>query len=167
MNDDMLDGMASEAVNKGGRPTIYNEEVSQDICRLLMVGKSLRKICDLEGMPSITTVMRWLSEDKGTFREQYAHARDIQAEYLLDEMIDIADDSINDYEIVDGQERVNHEHLNRSKLRIDARKWVIEKQAPKKYGSKQQIDHTTGGKEIKAGLGHFYGRGDDDYEGDT
>lgn len=167
MANEALDSVEVVEVDKGGRPTIYSEEVSQDICRLLMTGNSLRKICKLDDMPSITTVMRWLAEDKGKFREQYAHARDIQAEYLLDEMIDIADDSINDYEIVEGQERVNHEHLNRSKLRIDARKWVIEKQSPKKYGSKQQIDHTTGGKEIKSGLGHFYGRGNDDGDSDT
>ena len=52
-------------------------------------------------------------------------------------------------------------------MRIDTRKWNIEKLAPKRYGSKQQIDHTTGGKEIKSGLGHFYGRGDDEGDSDT
>ena len=35
------------------------------------------------------------------------------------------------------------------------------------YSDKQDVDHTTGGKEIKAGLGHFYGRGDDDGDSDT
>ena len=30
-----------------------------------------------------------------------------------------------------------------------------------------KVDHTTNGKEIKSGLGHFYGRGDDDGDSDT
>ena len=142
MNDDMLDGMVSEEVNKGGRPTIYSEELAQVICESLMVGMSLRKICELDGMPAISTVMQWLASGKDGFMEQYAHARQVQAEYLLDELIDIADDSADDYEIVNGEERLNQEHIQRAKLRIDTRKWNIEKLAPKKYGAKQQLEHT-------------------------
>ena len=142
MNDDMLDGMVSEEANKGGRPTIYSEELAQVICESLMVGMSLRKICELDGMPAISTVMQWLASGKDGFMEQYAHARQVQAEYLLDELIDIADDSADDYEIVNGEERLNQEHIQRAKLRIDTRKWNIEKLAPKKYGAKQQLEHT-------------------------
>ncbi|MDP4545850.1 hypothetical protein Q8P09_12270 [Psychrobacter faecalis] len=140
MNDDMLDGMVSEEVNKGGRPTIYSEGLAQVICESLMVGMSLRKICELDGMPAISTVMQWLASGKDGFMEQYAHARQVQAEYLLDELIDIADDSADDYEIVNGEERLNQEHIQRAKLRIDTRKWNIEKLAPKRYGVKQQIE---------------------------
>lgn len=140
MNDDTPCGVMSE--NKGGRPTIYSEELAQVICESLMVGMSLRKICELDGMPAISTVMQWLASGKDGFMEQYAHARQVQAEYLLDELIDIADDSADDYEIVNGEERLNQEHIQRAKLRIDTRKWNIEKLAPKKYGAKQQLEHT-------------------------
>lgn len=140
MNDDTSHGVVSE--NKGGRPTIYSEELAQVICESLMVGMSLRKICELDGMPAISTVMQWLASGKDGFMEQYAHARQVQAEYLLDELIDIADDSVDDYEIVNGEERLNQEHIQRAKLRIDTRKWNIEKLAPKKYGAKQQLEHT-------------------------
>lgn len=140
MNDDTSHGVVSE--NKGGRPTIYSEELAQVICESLMVGMSLRKICELDGMPAISTVMQWLASGKDGFMEQYAHARQVQAEYLLDELIDIADDSADDYEIVNGEERLNQEHIQRAKLRIDTRKWNIEKLAPKKYGAKQQLEHT-------------------------
>lgn len=142
MNDDMPCGVVNEEVNKGGRPTIYSEELAQVICESLMVGMSLRKICELDGMPAISTVMQWLASGKDGFMEQYAHARQVQAEYLLDELIDIADDSADDYEIVNGEERLNQEHIQRAKLRIDTRKWNIEKLAPKKYGAKQQLEHT-------------------------
>lgn len=140
MKDDTSHGVVSE--NKGGRPTIYSEELAQVICESLMVGMSLRKICELDGMPAISTVMQWLASGKDGFMEQYAHARQVQAEYLLDELIDIADDSADDYEIVNGEERLNQEHIQRAKLRIDTRKWNIEKLAPKKYGAKQQLEHT-------------------------
>ena len=141
MTNEALDSVVSDDINKGGRPTIYSEELAQVICESLMVGMSLRKICELDGMPAISTVMQWLASGKDGFMEQYAHARQVQAEYLLDELIDIADDSANDYEIVNGEERLNQEHIQRAKLRIDTRKWNIEKLAPKRYGNKQQIDH--------------------------
>ncbi|WP_286707975.1 hypothetical protein [Psychrobacter sp. UBA2514] len=140
MTNEALDSVVSEDINKGGRPTIYSEELAQVICESLMVGMSLRKICELDGMPAISTVMQWLASGKDGFMEQYAHARQVQAEYLLDELIDIADDSADDYEIVNGEERLNQEHIQRAKLRIDTRKWNIEKLAPKRYGSKQQIE---------------------------
>lgn len=141
MSNDVPEGVE---VDKGGRPTIYSEELAQVICESLMVGMSLRKICQLDDMPAISTVMQWLASGKDGFMEQYAHARQVQAEYLLDEMIDIADDSSKDYVVVDGQERLDQEHIQRARLRIDTRKWNIEKLAPKKYGAKQQLEHTGG-----------------------
>lgn len=135
MNDDTPHGVM-------GRPTIYSDELAQTICESLMVGMSLRRICELDDMPAISTVMQWLASNKSDFMEQYAHARQVQAEYLLDELIDIADDSSKDYVIVDGQERLDQEHIQRARLRIDTRKWNIEKLAPKKYGAKQQLEHT-------------------------
>lgn len=155
MKDVMSDGAVIE--NKGGRPTIYSEELAQVICESLMVGMSLRKICELDDMPAISTVMQWLASGKDGFMEQYAHARQVQAEYLLDELIDIADDSSKDYVIVDGQERLDQEHIQRAKLRIDTRKWNIEKLAPKRYGNKQQVDHTTNGKDLETVVNNFNG----------
>lgn len=135
MKDSMPEGVM-------GRPTIYSDELAQTICESLMVGMSLRRICELDDMPAISTVMQWLASNKSDFMEQYAHARQVQAEYLLDELIDIADDSSKDYVVVDGQERLDQEHIQRAKLRIDTRKWNIEKLAPKRYGAKQQLEHT-------------------------
>ncbi len=36
--------------------------------------------------------------------------------------------------------QVNGEHIQRSRLRIDARKWMASKLAPKKYGEKLELD---------------------------
>jgi hypothetical protein len=89
-------------------------------------------------MPDVRTVYRWLAINED-FRHQYALAREDQADTLADEIIDIADDSKHDIMIVtnpDGSEREveNREVVNRSRLRVDARKWVASKLKPKKYG---------------------------------
>jgi hypothetical protein len=92
-------------------------------------------------------VFRWLGDDRyAKFREQYARAREAQADAIFDEILDIADDGSNDWmerRREDGSvdEVVNHEHIQRSKLRVDARKWMAGKLAPKKYGEKVQLDH--------------------------
>lgn len=121
----------------GGRPPAYSDETRAEICRRIADGESLRSICASEGMPTKTTVLDWLFDD-AVFSAQYARAREAQAEHMLDEIIEIADDSMLDT-VIDpetGAERTNHEVVARAKLRVDARKWAMSKMAPKKYGDK-------------------------------
>ena len=83
--------------------------------------------------------MKWLNRYP-EFVTQYAHARNSQADHFAEEILEIADDGSNDYmtrkqgdiEV----EVVNHDHIARSRLRVDARKWLMSKMAPKKYGDK-------------------------------
>lgn len=113
-------------------------DIQNEICRRLTEGESLRTICATEGMPSKSTVMRWLADDE-EFRGLYAAARTLQADILTDEILDISDNGSNDWmqrKREDGStdEVVNHEHISRSRLRVDSRKWLASKLAPKKYG---------------------------------
>src|SRR3546814_4173198 len=80
----------------------------------------------------------WSSDVCSSDLQQYARARDNQADTLADEILDIADDGSNDY--VGEDEKYNGDAVARSRLRVDARKWLAGKLAPKKYGEK--IDHT-------------------------
>jgi hypothetical protein len=93
-------------------------------------------------MPSTATVCRWLA-DGGAFREQYARAREVMADALFEEILEIADDGSNDYmtRVQDGREVevVNHDHIQRSKLRFEARRWMLAKLNPKKYGEKLEL----------------------------
>ncbi len=124
-----------------GRPTDYNDDVAASICAELADGKSLRTICAADGMPDKATVFRWIAKHE-VFRDQYALARATQADALFDELIDIADDGSNDWmerKNADGQNigwTENGEALRRSVLRVDARKWVVSKLLPKKYGER-------------------------------
>lgn len=117
------------------RPTDYTEEKAADICARLASGEPLTKICRDEGMPGVSTVYRWLVAHE-TFREMYTRAREDQADTLADEIIDIADNGINDTYTKDGVELTNQDVIARSRLRVDARKWIAAKLKPRKYGEK-------------------------------
>jgi hypothetical protein len=129
-----------------GRPSEYSPELIDELCGRLCEGRSLRSICKDEGMPSTATVFRWLREHP-EFQEQYARAKREGVEALVDEIPDIADDGSNDWMEklnADGEQigwTLNGEHVQRSKLRIDARKWIAAKLAPKLYGEKVDLNH--------------------------
>lgn len=127
------------------RPSDYTAEKAADICAKLVMGESLRSICSAEDMPAIATVYLWLGKHP-EFMEQYTRAREDQADTLADEIIDIADDATQDTIKVDGVERPNSEWINRSRLRVDARKWVASKLKPKKYGDKTDHNVAVAGK---------------------
>ena len=130
-----------------GRPSSYTQDIGDDICLRLSEGESLRKICSSDGMPSITSVWRWLHVNEA-FRDQYARAREEQAETLADEIISIADDGLNDtYIDENGNKRTDNDVIARSRLRVDARKWIASKLKPKVYGDKvtQELTGKDGG----------------------
>lgn len=134
-------------MNAIGRPSLYTDELAAEICARLAEGQSLRTICLDEDMPNAATVFRWLTKHSD-FSEQYTRAREAQSDAMVEEILEIADDGTNDWierKRPDGstEEVVNHEHIQRSKLRIDSRKWLMSKLAPKKYGEK--ITHSHGG----------------------
>jgi len=135
----------------GGRPEIYTNEIANTICtEIATSSKSLRTICNKEGMPCVSTILIWL-RDKPEFLTQYTRAKEEQADFLQEEMLDIADDGSNDFmTIVKGDEQYtveNKEWTSRSKLRVETRKWAASKLKPKKYGDK--IDVTSNGEPIK------------------
>jgi hypothetical protein len=122
-----------------GRPADYTPEVGDYICEQLAKGKSLNSICKAPDMPDDSTVYRWLlathNKDLDTFRDNYALAREIQYQRMADELMDIADDGVNDYVLSNSEEgdlcRVNPEAIGRSRLRVDTRKWFMSKVLPK------------------------------------
>lgn len=139
---------------KVGRPSKFTQELADEICRRLAQGESVLQICRTsEHMPEARTVYSWLlDEDKEDFQKKYTRAREIQAEVFHDELTEIADDGSNDWMEIETKSGgsmtvVDHEHVNRSRLRVDTRKWIISRMNPRKYGEK--LDVTSGGKAIK------------------
>lgn len=117
--------------NPGGRPTIFSEELADTICERLALGESLRAICRDDDMPAMSAVFRWLAANQ-SFREQYAHAREAQADALADDILDIADTA-----------KETNEAVRKAQLRIESRKWIAAKLKPKKYNDRV-INEVTG-----------------------
>ena len=131
------------------------EECFNWIIEEIESGKSLISSLNTNGMPSPTTFYKWIDEvdDKGIKTieakekmERYARACEIRELILFDDILKIADKQDKDVDEVEGIVVVNHNVINRSRLQIDARKWILSKMNPKKYGDKTDV--TTNGKDI-------------------
>ena len=121
--------------------SLYTPEIAEVILERLADGESLRGICRDEGMPSEGAVRWWAIVDHDGFAARYAHAREIGAAKLAEDLLEIADDGRNDtYITEDGEERTNHEVVMRSKLRLDTRKWLLSKFLPKTFGDRVEIN---------------------------
>lgn len=121
---------------------LYSPELGARVCELMIEGVSLRKISEMSGMPSRRAIFNWL-KDNDEFRERYEVARLMQVEYWAHEIIEIADDISGDFIINEHGERVvDHENINRARLKIDARKWLMSKLHPRRYGDRVAADVT-------------------------
>lgn len=132
----------------GRPPFMWTQETEDAIFDAIMDGKSLRELTGAnkpEWMPGKTTVFKRLREDKD-FADRYARAREFQADAEFDEIKEIADNGSNDW--MDSNDpdnpgfRLNGEHVQRSRLRVDTRKWRASKLAPKKYGERVEVEHS-------------------------
>jgi len=124
-----------------GRPTIYNKELADKICSIIATHpfglKKLTKMYD--EMPAEITVNKWRWKHE-YFAMQFAKAKLVQAELLAEDCLDISDDTSNDTKInANGTEVCNSEYVNRSRLRVDTRKWIASKLRPRQYGDAKQI----------------------------
>lgn len=118
----------------------YTPAIAAEICKRLAQGESLRSICKDAHMPDESSVREWAIYDKYGFSAQYRKARDIGLDVMADEILDIADDGVNDYMERQGKHGrkviQNKEAAARSRLRVDTRKWYLTKMAPKRYGDR-------------------------------
>lgn len=144
-----------------GRPEYWTEELKKNAVEIILnkisVDKlSLRKALenrDTKILPAPVTFLEWISQDD-ELAKQYAYACEERAEGIFDEMFDIADDSTDDiteHDLGDGimLSKVNQENIQRSKLRVDTRKWALSKMNPKKYGDASKLTLEGGDKPIQ------------------
>src|SRR5688572_25127505 len=110
-----------------GRPSSYTPALADLICERLANGESLRAICNDAGMPDKATVFRWLAAHE-EFRDQYARARETQADSLFDDILTIADTPVVGEKrktLPDGKVEVSTgDMIEHRRLQVDARKWM-------------------------------------------
>lgn len=127
------------------RPTDYTPELASLICERIAEGESLRAVCLSGDTPSYRTVMRWLAagdkdlksgldSDLAAFCHNYARAREAQADADADRLTQIADDVL--------QGRVGPAE---ARAAADILKWTASRRNPRKYGDKQELQHTGAG----------------------
>lgn len=107
----------------------------------------------LPHLPSRDTFTNWLDNsivEGGNLSDRYAQANQQRQEILLQEIFDISDETREDFYIDEttGKRLTNHEAIQRSRLRVDTRKWALSKMNPTKFGDR--VDLTTNGREVNA-----------------
>jgi hypothetical protein len=124
---------------------ILDPELLTLICLRTAEGESMRAIARDPDMPSRSRIQKELVENSA-FAAQYARARELMYAGWADEILEIADDGTTDYITKVGRngheyEAVDQEHIQRSRLRVDSRKWLLSKLLPKQFGDKVEHDH--------------------------
>lgn len=116
-------------------------EIIESILSSLEDGKGLATVCRELSFPR-KTFLDWVDKD-AELSNRYERARARAADVIFEEILGIADDGTNDKTVDDdGREVVNYDHIQRSKLRVDARKWVLAKMLPKKFGDRLELGGT-------------------------
>ena len=119
-----------------GHQTCYTSQLANEICERISLGETLAGICRDRHMPPRTSILEWVRTNRDGFADRYACARDRQLEHWADELVDISDDARNDWMERNGEVQFNNENVQRSRLRIDTRKWLLCKLKPDKYGAR-------------------------------
>lgn len=109
-------------------------------------GRSLRSVLrDGKGrMPSVGTFLQWVAEDPA-MAEQYARARALCLDAMAEDIIEIADTPEIGQKSVSkatGLEITEGDMVEHRRLRVESRKWLLSKLAPKKYGELKHVEHS-------------------------
>jgi hypothetical protein len=112
-------------------------ETFDEILREIEQGNSLISILRRKEFPSTATFYQWLEADEDKAK-RYVRACEIRADVIFEDIIDIADHSDEDHTPFTGANVVQ-----RDRLKIDARKWIVAKLHPKKYSDRVYQDITT------------------------
>ena len=130
------------------RAGIYTQELADMICERLAQGESLNAICADEGLPAESTVRGWHLDDVQGFGAKYARARELGYERHAEEIIALADacrvGTKTTVKANGDEETVTGDMVDRSRLQIESRKWILSKMLPKKYGDKLALGGADG-----------------------
>lgn len=127
---------------------LEKKEVIDLIIDLIEEGGSIRSILKRPDTVGTKTFYKWL-EASEELQERYKNATKKRADNIFEEMLEIADKQSADMEVNDrGEHVINHNVINRSRLQIDTRKWMLGKLNPTKYGDK--LDVTSAGEKLQA-----------------
>ena len=127
--------------NKYGREHTYDEKKASLVLQIVSTGKSLRSACKEVGLSPVTVRSWALFDNPKGFASRYARAVQQQLEAWAEDIVEISDDSSGDVaETADGRTYMNGEFVARSKLRMDARKWVMARIGHQRWGDRTKTE---------------------------
>ncbi len=103
----------------------YDKRAAQTILKRIAGGETLKAVCRDADLPEMTTVGAWILDNRSGFADQFARARELQALAIADDLIDIADQTRDDWRETPKGNQADLEHIQRTKLRLDTRKWLL------------------------------------------
>ena len=109
----------------------YSRAIANSICERLAAGESLRAICKGSDYPTETAVRLWVDEDRDGFASHYARARERGYARFAEEIVELADTPSDD-----------NGSVQRNRLQVDTRKWILSKMLPKVYGDRLNLEHS-------------------------
>jgi len=120
----------------------FTQKLFESICNEIATSsKGLSSIC-LKHNISTISFYEWL-KNSDELANIYARAREDQADFLADEMLEIAGNELKtEIEFIgdQGSSTTIQDNVQRSRLMIESRKWLAMKLKPKKYGDKLDIE---------------------------
>jgi hypothetical protein len=111
-------------------PVPYSEAVADVIIDRLREGESLLSICQSDDLPSESAVRQWAADPAHPFAPHYARAREVGYLKMADEVIALSDG------LEAGANRFDPGVVQRHRLMVDSRKWILSKALPKIYGDR-------------------------------
>jgi hypothetical protein len=126
------------------RPAVaYSEQIGDAICEGLAAGRTLKDVCAKESMPDASTVRRWVLNADHPLSAKYQIARTLGLHEMADSLLEIADNTEKDFRPgtnQDGAKIVDEKAINRAKLQIETRRWLLSKLLPRQFGDKVHVD---------------------------
>jgi len=141
--------MAAALKRPRGQQSLYTEEIAEEICGRLAEGEQLDEICADPHLPTASTVRRWAVEEdqeerlgRQGFASRYARARSIGYEKMTYELLKISDEPC-----IGADGYADNGLVQKQRLQVESRKWLLSKLLPKQYGDKvtQEITGEDGG----------------------
>ncbi|UPL50550.1 terminase small subunit-like protein [Hymenobacter sublimis] len=111
----------------------YTQAIADEICMRIAQGEFLINICKDQHMPTTSTVYYWrLKPEFKSFSDTYTQAKLIRAELLAEQLLDLSNpDPVLPDTLIS---------INRARLQVDTRKWVLSKVLHKEYGDKVEAN---------------------------
>ena len=121
--------------SKGARELLHTQYaiMFENFIEQVYRGRSLRSLVeDDPRLVSYEDFLRWIKRDPQR-HERFKEAQEARTEFLAGEILEIADG-------VESIDPNSNDTVNRDKLRIDTRKWLMSAHNKKRYGESKQIE---------------------------